>query len=192
MKRTLIVTLAALTALAVTGCRGDTDDSEGVATAGGAPTSTATGNNSNTGADDGDTGEKMRRFASCMREHGIDMPDPEVDSEGRVRMQIGGGPNEGGTPPDREKFEAARKECQQYLPNGGEPPKMDPEQVEQARQFARCMRENGVPNFPDPQADGSVRIEAGPGTGIEPNSQAFKDAQAKCEQYMPRRRAGGS
>jgi hypothetical protein len=55
------------------------------------------------------------------------------------------------------------------------------------------MRENGVPDFPDPQADGGIRIQAGPGTGIDPDSQAFKDAQAKCEQYMPsRRQAGGS
>jgi hypothetical protein len=192
MKRILIAALAAATALALASCRGDSDDGEGVATAGGAPTSSATGNNSDAGADDGDMAEKMRKFAACMRENGIDMPDPEVDSEGRVRMQIGQGPNEGGTPPDREKFEAAQQACKQYLPNGGEPPKMDPEQVEQARQFAKCMRENGVPDFPDPQADGSVRIEAGPGTGIRPDSQAFKDAHAKCEQYMPRRQAGGS
>jgi hypothetical protein len=194
MKRILIAALAAAAALAFAGCRGDSNEGEGVATAGGAPTSTATGNNSDAGADDGDTAEKMRKFAACMRENGIDMPDPEVDGEGRVRVQIGGGGAEagGGTPPDREKFEAAQKACKQYLPNGGEPPKMDPEQVEQARQFAKCMRENGVPDFPDPQADGSVRIEAGPGTGIQPDSQAFKDAQAKCEQYMPRRQAGGS
>jgi hypothetical protein len=190
MKRILIVALVA--AFAVAGCRGDTDDGEGVATAGGTPTSSATGNNSNAGADDGDMAEKMRKFASCMREHGIDMPDPEVDSEGRVRMQIGEGPNEGGTPPDREKFEAAQKECQQYLPNGGEPPKLDPEQVEKMRQFAKCMRENGVPDFPDPEADGGLRIQFGNGTGIDPNSQTFKDAEAKCEQYMPRPRSGGS
>jgi hypothetical protein len=193
MKRTLIAALAAVTALAIAGCRGDSNDGEGVATAGGTPTSSAAGNDGNAGASDGDMAEQMRRFASCMREQGIDMPDPEVDSEGRVRMQVGEGPNDGGTPPDREKFEAAQKACQQYLPNGGEPPKMDPEQVEQARQFAKCMRENGVPNFPDPEADGGMRIEVGPGTGIDPNSQAFKDAEAKCEQYMPRRRqAGGS
>src|SRR4029453_8304191 len=123
MKRILIAALVVATAFAVAGCRGDTDDGEGVATAGGTPTSSAAGNNSNTGADDGDMGEQMRRFASCMREHGIDMPDPEVDSEGRVRMQIGEGPNEGGTPPDQAKFEASQKACQQSLPNGGEPPK---------------------------------------------------------------------
>src|SRR4051794_32472153 len=103
MKRILIATLAALTCLAVTGCRGDTDKGEGVATAGGTPTSTASGNNSNAGADEGDMAEKMRKFASCMREHGVDMPDPEVDDQGRVKMQIGEGGQEGGTPPDKEK-----------------------------------------------------------------------------------------
>src|SRR5688572_22755655 len=102
MKRLLIAATAVITALAIAGCRGDSNDGEGVATAGGTPTSSATGNNSNADASAGDMAEQMRRFASCMREQGIDMPDPEVDSEGRVRMQIGEGPNEGGTPPDRE------------------------------------------------------------------------------------------
>ena len=190
MRRILIAATALVTALAVTGCRGDTDKGEGVATAGGTPTSNASGNNSDAGTDDGDIAEKMRKFASCMREHGIDMPDPEVDSDGRTRVQIG---EEGGAAPaDKEKVEAAQKECQQYLPNGGEPPKMDPADVEKMRQFAKCMRENGIPDFPDPQPDGGMRIEFGQGTGIDPNSQTFKDAQAKCEQYMPAPKGPGS
>ena len=183
MTRLLITAIAVTTALAMVGCRGDSDKGEGVATAGGTPTTSATGNNSNSG----DIAEQMRRYASCMREHGIDMPDPEVDSEGRTKVQIGEAPEAGGGPaPDREKFEAAERECRQYMPNGGDPPKLDPEQVEQARQFAKCMRENGVPNFPDPEPDGGVRIDAGPGTGINPESQTFKDAESKCEQFMPR------
>jgi hypothetical protein len=193
MKRILIAVTALAAALAVTGCRGDTDKGDGVATAGGTPTSNASGNNSNAGADTGDMAEKMRKFASCMREHGIDMPDPEVDDQGRVKMQIGEGGQEGGAAPvDKDKFEAAQKECQQYLPNGGEPPKMDPADVEKMRQFAKCMRENGIPDFPDPQPDGGMRIEFGQGTGIDPNSQTFKDAQAKCEQYMPAPKGPGS
>jgi len=192
MKRILIVTVAAVACLAVTGCRGDTDKGDGVATAGGTPTSNASGN-SDAGADDGDMAEKMRKFASCMREHGVDMPDPEVDDKGRVKVQIGGGGTTGGgNPPDKEKVEAAQRECQQYLPNGGEPPKMDAADVEKMRQFAKCMRENGIPDFPDPQPDGGMRIEFGQGTGIDPNSQTFKDAQAKCEQYMPAPRGPGS
>ena len=170
------------------GCAGESAGGDDVATAGGTPTSSAAADNDQSG----DNAEQLRKFAACMRENGIDMPDPETDGEGRVLFRGPGGDEEGGTPPDREKFQAAQQACKQYLPNGGEPPKMDPEQVEKARQFAKCMRENGVPNFPDPQPDGGVRIEAGPDTGIDPRSQEFKDAQAKCEQYMPRRAGGGS
>src|SRR3954453_13737534 len=134
MKKILIAALVALTCLAVAGCRGDTDKGAGVATAGGTPTSNASGDTSNAGADDGDMAEKMRKFASCMREHGIDMPDPEVDDQGRTKVQIGGGGNTGGgNPPDKNKVDAAQRECQQYLPNGGDPPKMDPADVEKMR-----------------------------------------------------------
>jgi hypothetical protein len=168
------------------GCAGDSGGGEDVATAGGTPTGSAAADTEQSG----DTAEQMRRFAACMRENGIDMPDPEVDGEGRVLMRGPGGGAEGGPPADREKFEAAQQACKQYLPNGGEPPKMSAEDIEKARQFAKCMRENGVPNFPDPQPEGGIRIEGGPDSGIDPQSQAFKDARAKCEQYMPRR-AGG-
>lgn len=191
MRRLLIGVTAVIAAVTIAGCAGDKKNGDGVASAGGKPTTTAstTGTNSNSG----DTGEQMRRFAQCMREHGIDMPDPEVDDQGRVKVQIGGGGDTGGgNPPGKDEAEAAQKECQQYLPNGGEPPKMDPADVEKMRQFAKCMRENGIPDFPDPQPDGGMRVEFGQGTGIDPNSQTFKDAQAKCEQYMPGPRNGGS
>jgi hypothetical protein len=179
--------LTAALALAMTGCAGESGG-EDVATAGGTPTATATA-----GAEDvqtGDMAEQMRKFAACMRENGIDMPDPEVDGEGRVVMR---GPGGGGGPePDREKVEAAQQACKKYLPNGGEPPKLSAEDMEKARQHSKCMRENGVPNFPDPQPDGGMQIQVGPGTGIDPQSQEFKDAQKKCEQFSPRRGPGSS
>ena len=110
-----------------------------------------------------------------------------------MRIRAPGGAADGGERPDQAKFEAAQKACRQYLPNGGEPPKLDAEQLEKMRTYARCMRENGVPDFPDPQPEGGLRIERGPNSGIDPDSQAFKSAQAACEQYMPRRpgAAGG-
>lgn len=46
--------------------------------------------------------------------------------------------------------------------------------------FVQCMRENGVPNHPDPAADGSVRL--GPQDKVDVDSQAFKDAQKKCSE----------
>jgi hypothetical protein len=47
--------------------------------------------------------------------------------------------------------------------------------------FAQCMRDNGVPDFPDPKEDG---ISLG-GTGIDRNSPEFKAAQKACETLLP-------
>ena len=47
--------------------------------------------------------------------------------------------------------------------------------------FAKCMRSDGVPNFPDPDAGGGFDVS--PGTN--PSSPAFKAAQAKCQKLMP-------
>ena len=43
------------------------------------------------------------------------------------------------------------------------------------------MRSSGVPNFPDPSADGGFRLSA----GTDPSSPAFQAAQAKCQKLLP-------
>jgi hypothetical protein len=43
------------------------------------------------------------KFAKCMRDHGIDMPDPDPTGKGATRL---GGPGD-----DPKKFEAAAKAC---------------------------------------------------------------------------------
>jgi hypothetical protein len=48
--------------------------------------------------------------------------------------------------------------------------------------FAQCMRDNGVPNFPEPVGD---RINLS-GTGIDRNTPEFKVAQKACEPLLPR------
>ena len=59
----------------------------------------------------------MLDFARCMREHGIDMPDP---GEGGMIFNVGG-PGEDGSF-DKDTFEAAQEACQDLLPGrlGGE------------------------------------------------------------------------
>jgi hypothetical protein len=48
--------------------------------------------------------------------------------------------------------------------------------------FAKCMRSNGVPNFPDPQAGGGFLFRANHGLMSSP---AVKAAQAKCRKLLP-------
>ena len=49
-------------------------------------------------------------------------------------------------------------------------------------EFARCMRANGVSNFPDPQPGGAERFAIP--TGTSSGAPAFRAAQAKCQRYL--------
>ncbi|HEY1178994.1 MAG TPA: hypothetical protein VGF17_22805, partial [Phytomonospora sp.] len=130
--RTALV--VAVAALSLTAC-GSADDGDGVATAGGDGTAPSAGSSLS-------DAEARLKFGECMREHGIDIPDPDPDAEGiQILLPEGGDP---------EEARAATEECKQNLPDGGAPPAADPERVEEQRLFAQCMRENGIEGFPDP------------------------------------------
>jgi hypothetical protein len=49
-----------------------------------------------------------------------------------------------------------------------------------AFQFSRCMRANGVPNFPDPSPNGGQMPRS-----INPASPAYERAQNACHKYLP-------
>jgi hypothetical protein len=55
--------------------------------------------------------------------------------------------------------------------------------VEQLTQYAACMRKNGVPNFPDPNAQGQLSFSAA--SGFDPRSAAFQHAQEGCQKLLP-------
>lgn len=50
--------------------------------------------------------------------------------------------------------------------------------------FASCMRAHGVPSYPDPQLTNSGGVKISPGT-TNPNSPAFKSADAACRRLLP-------
>ena len=122
--------------------------------------------------------ERALKFVQCMREQGIDLPDPDPET-GRVMMRFGPGT-------DRAKVEAAQEACKAYSPSGEGPGQGDPQAAENMRKFAQCMRDNGVPHFPDPEG-GMVRIDKS--MAEDPD---FAAAQQKCgDQFLPSR-GGGS
>jgi hypothetical protein len=187
MKFTRLTVFAAALAcgLALSGCGKNPDD--GIASAGQNQAQTQA-----TGAPvSDDPQERARQFAQCMRDQGIDMPDPTFTDDGGMSIQIGPGEAQEGAvgidpKQDMAKFEAAHKACQAYMPNGGEMGKADPEMEAKMREFAKCMRENGVENFPDPMEGGGIII-GGPNAegGIDPSDPAFQAAQEKCAEFMP-------
>ncbi|HEV3494973.1 MAG TPA: hypothetical protein VHA34_01340, partial [Actinomycetes bacterium] len=138
--------------LGAAACGGSSDGSK-VATLGGA--GGRTGNGNAAGSQKKDPQQAALDFARCMRQHGVDMPDPKVDAQGRVQIQIGpgGGRNR---PPDPKKMQAAQQACGNLLGDGGEGPgQIDPKARDAMVAYARCMRQQGI-NMPDPTGDGLV------------------------------------
>jgi hypothetical protein len=133
------------------------------------------------------------KFAQCMREHGVDMPDPQRAAGGGIMLKSGKrGPRKGekGASTDRgptgdPKFQTAQKACGKYLQRGGG---KAPSPAEQAKQrdafvnYARCMRSKGI-NMPDPKVSGNgIQMALGPGN--DPESPRFKAADQKCHAIL--------
>ncbi|WP_314140123.1 hypothetical protein [uncultured Plantibacter sp.] len=90
-------------------------------------------------------------FASCMRDEGVDMPDPGKDGSGAA-ISLGDA--------DAEAFTAASKTCTDKLgappaPAGGDVPVSD--RFEEQLQMAECFRENGI-DVPDPVKGEAMNI----------------------------------
>jgi hypothetical protein len=99
------------------------------------------------------------RFVACMRQQGIaDMPDPvpgDTDGRSAVRYALdvmGKGSD--------DAFQAALDKCVSLLPPAPPEPTPPAQDLQKYLAFAKCMRDNGVPDFPDPQpgTDGRVSI----------------------------------
>ena len=131
--------------------------------------------------------QAMLDNAKCMREHGVDMPDPSID-EGSGGGTITFGP--GGVDPTSDDFQAASKACQHLLADvlGGFQPLSAEEQAkmrDEALKFAKCMRDHGI-NVPDPQfGDGGtieIAVDGSQATGPTPDSEEFQKASKDCGQ----------
>jgi hypothetical protein len=170
----LLPGLLLVLALALAGCGGGGNDgNDGVASLGGADKATTT-----TSPAGGDFKQQALAYARCMRQHGINMPDPKFDAQGRLAQQ-----NPPGLGPGDPKFDAAEQACKQYLPGGGEPEKPDPQLQQQMVAYARCMRQHGI-NLPDPKLGEGINVDGG--KGVNPNDPKFKAADQACQQYVPK------
>jgi len=110
-------------------------------------------------------------YAACMRDHGIDMSDPDPQT---------GLPTLGDSvDPESAAFEKAHEACGDLLP-GGIRGQGDDTELDSYLEFATCMRKNGMPDFPDPQP--------GSGEGMFPgadrNDPAFGKAAEACQHIL--------
>jgi hypothetical protein len=123
-------------------------------------------------------------YAECMRENGVpEFPDPV---NGQLQLQAGSGLD-----PDSPEFKRAQEACQDLAPAGAEAGGgPDADLQAQVLDYAKCIRENGVPEFPDPDfSGGGVVMQLPP--GVDENSEQFQSAQQACQDKAPQGLGGG-
>ncbi|MFS0894356.1 hypothetical protein [Microbacterium sp. 179-I 3D3 NHS] len=141
-RRTALAALLAVPAVlfALTACS--------PSTAGGGDDAASGGSGASGGSEKSEFVQYQFDYAACMRDQGIDMPDPK-DSEQGTSMTI---PMDG----DMDAYQSAADACTEKL---GTPPAMSAEEraaadekfLEWATKAAECYRENGY-DMPDPKA----------------------------------------
>ena len=176
----------ALLTVGLLGCGGGDDDDNAIASLGGdATTTTADGGGG--GGRTGDAAEfqdAMLDYAECMRDEGIDFPDPQLSEDGIAVV----GPEPADGPPsqaEQDEMAAADAECNHFLEDvEGSLPEPSPEQQQemqdQALAFAECMREHGI-DFPDPEFGDGGQVTIGLGGGVDFADPEFQDAQEACQ-----------
>jgi hypothetical protein len=116
-------------------------------------------------------------WSQCIRENGIaEFPDP--DSEGRILLP------RGRIDPDSVEFREAVDACRHLAPEGWGDEEVDPADMEVMLKFARCMRENGVPDYPDPAPDAGNRVT------INRNNPKSEAAFSACRDILDELRGG--
>jgi hypothetical protein len=137
--------------------------------------------------------EGALKFSKCMRDHGVDFPDPQRAGSGGIKLTAKN------INPNDPKTKAAQQACQKYMQIGGGET-IDPARrarlQEAALKYARCMREHGV-DMPDPKfsGNGGLTFQAGPGggkkssgprggLGANPDSPKFQAADKACSHFL--------
>jgi hypothetical protein len=93
------------------------------------------------------------QFADCMRTHGMtNFPDP--DSSGTYTAD--GIANDGRVDTSSPAWTRAIAACKSLEPAGFTGTRRSTDQQALAIKFAQCIREHGVPDFPDPEPDGPL------------------------------------
>ncbi len=140
----LLALAPVMSAVLVAGC-GGSSPSPTAATVGDASTSASSAGRSGSTAP-GDYGSGPLGFSKCMRAHGVPgFPDP-APGRGAIQMPVGNNPA-------APAFQAAQTKCEKLVPGSGpsgagQPPSA--QTMAKLRRIAVCMRQRGVPQFPDP------------------------------------------
>jgi hypothetical protein len=97
--------------------------------------------------------QQAMKFAECMRDNGVkEFPDPDASGELTIDAIANGSSLDTNT----AAFQQAISACKDLEPPGFTGHKRNAQEQANALAFAQCIRDNGVPDFPDPTPDGPL------------------------------------
>jgi hypothetical protein len=140
----------------------------------GCGTSTSSGGNKNA-----TNHEKAMKFAKCMRDNGVsEFPDPDASAGLTIDGVLNGSSLDSSTP----AWKQAIGTCKDLQPPGFTGDKeVTAEEKETRLEFAQCIRDNGVKDFPDP-ADGEPLVDTRriPSAATDGGMSILNAAMQKC------------
>jgi len=196
MKRR-ITALVLLLALAAAACSSDSSGSDdGLATLSQSDSDSDAALASDDGSTDAEltSEEAILAFTECLRDEGLDVPDPEFDDGGNLRLRS---LFEAGEEMDisREEMRIGMDACSEYLEGIAQQfDRSDRAEMEDRLYvYASCMRDNGydmadpdfsierTPGAGGASADGSGGVGGGPFASIDFSDPEFVTANAACQ-----------
>jgi hypothetical protein len=124
------------------------------------------------------------KFSECMRANGLSaFPDPDASGA----LTIDGVVNGSSLDPNSAAWKQAMSACKDLEPagfTGGNGP-VTPQQHEARLKFAQCIRDNGVPDFPDPASDTAPLVDTDriPSAATGSGMIILNAAMRKCASY---------
>ena len=121
--------------------------------------------------------EQAVKFAECIRAHGVsDFPDPNAKNDFEYGVSV--------TP---AVWKQAVDACKALQPPGTLSSKRTPAQQKEGLEFARCMRANGVKDFPDPiQGEPLIDTYRIPSSNKPGGMTILNAAMQKCRHFGPK------
>ena len=143
-----------------------------------ASSETGTGSGGNTNATNH---EKAVKFAKCMRDNGVrEFPDAPGSGELTIDAIANGSSLDTSTP----AFKQALSACKDLEPSGFTGHKRSAQQQKQGLEFAQCIRDNGVKDFPDPTPDAPlVDTNRIPSAATDGGMSILNAAMQKCRDF---------
>jgi hypothetical protein len=130
--------------------------------------------------------ERALEFAQCMRDNGVDFPDPVINADGSI--DLGGNVTPGSIDPTSDTFSDAVEVCGPIVAGASFLPGANVDETEQQANllaFAECLRGLGYdvidPVLSDIQAGGPGALVRAFGENFDPTDPANADAVQECQ-----------